>query len=238
MGDGPRYKRILIKLSGESLMSPDGSTIHPDTLAGLCRQMKRLHEAGVEIGLVVGGGNIFRGLKASQRGMNRVAADNMGMLATVINALALQDALERIDVPARVLTAVPMETFAEAYVPRRAAQHLHQGRVVILAAGTGHAFFTTDTAAALRAVEIGAQVILKGTRVDGVYSADPEKDPQAVFHAELSYIEVLSRELKVMDATSIALCRENKIPIVVFNLHTGENLYRAGMGERVGTLVH
>jgi uridylate kinase len=192
----------------------------------------------VEIGLVVGGGNIFRGLRASKSGMDRVTGDQMGMLATVINALALRDDLERIGIPARVLSAIEMDTVCERFVARRAIAHLEKGRLVIMAGGTGNPFFTTDTAAALRAVEIGAQIILKGTRVGGVYSADPEIDPKAVLFSEISYLDVLSKELRVMDAASIALCKENKIPVLVFNLHIENNLYRAGLGEKVGTLVH
>ena len=238
MGDQPRYKRIMIKLSGECLMGQDNYGLDPEAVERICRQMKRLKEAGVEIGIVVGGGNIFRGLKASRSGMDRVNADYMGMLATVINSLALQDRLEKLGVHTRVMSAVRMDDFAEKYIRRRAVRHLEKGRVVILAAGTGNPFFTTDTAAALRAVEIGAELILKGTRVDGVYSADPEIDKNASFYPEISYHEVLTRELNVMDASSIALCRENNIPIRVFNLNVEDNLYRAGMGEKLGTLVH
>jgi uridylate kinase len=238
MGDTPRYKRILIKLSGESLTGPGTYGIDPATVAGLVQQMHRLYQAGVEMGLVIGGGNIFRGLKASQAGMDRVTGDHMGMMATVINSLAFQDQLEKTGVHTRVMSAVRMDTFCEKFIRRRAVRHLEKGRVVILAAGTGNPFFTTDTAAALRASEIGAQVILKGTRVDGVFSADPEKDSAATFIPEVSYLEVLSKELKVMDATSIALCKDNEIPIRVFNLNGEDNLYRAGMGEEVGTLVH
>ncbi len=238
MGDRPRYKRIMIKLSGERLMGQDNYGLDPEAVERICRQMKRLKEAGVEVGIVVGGGNIFRGLKASRSGMDRVNADYMGMLATVINSLALQDRLEKLGVHTRVMSAVRMDDFAEKYIRRRAVRHLEKGRIVILAAGTGNPFFTTDTAAALRAVEIGAELILKGTRVDGVYSADPEIDKDASFYSEISYHEVLTRELNVMDASSIALCRENNIPIRVFNLNVEDNLYRAGMGEKLGTLVH
>jgi uridylate kinase len=238
MGDQPRYKRIMVKLSGECLMGQDNYGLDPEAVERICRQMKRLKEAGVEIGIVVGGGNIFRGLKASKSGMDRVNADYMGMLATVINSLALQDRLEKLGVHTRVMSAVRMDDFAEKYIRRRAVRHLEKGRVVILAAGTGNPFFTTDTAAALRAVEIGAQLILKGTRVDGVYSADPEIDKDASFYSEISYHDVLTMELNVMDASSIALCRENSIPIRVFNLNVENNLYHAGMGGKLGTLVH
>ena len=238
MGDNPLYKRIVIKLSGESLTGRGKFGIDSDILAGLCRQMRQIHHAGVEIGLVIGGGNIFRGFTASQGGMDRVTGDHMGMLATVINSLAFQDTLEKLDVDCRVMSAVRMDDVAEPYIRRRAMHHLKKGRLIILAAGTGNPYFTTDTAASLRAVEIGARIILKGTRVDGVFSADPEVDKKAVFYPDVSYIEVLSKELKVMDAASIALCKDNKIPIMVFNIHKEGNLYRAGMGECVGTLVH
>lgn len=238
MGDTPRYKRVLVKLSGEWLMGSGRYGIDPEAIDLICVQLKRLKDAGVEIGLVVGGGNIFRGLAASKSGLDRVTADNMGMLATVINALALQNQLEKLDVPTRVMTAVPMETFGEKYIRRRAVRHLEKGRLTILAGGTGNPFFTTDSAAALRAVEIGAEVILKGTRVNGVYSADPEKNPKAVYYPEVSYLEVLTKELAVMDAAAISLCKENSLPIRVFNLNTDDNLYRAGMGEPIGTLVH
>jgi uridylate kinase len=238
MGDGPRYKRILIKLSGESLAGEGAHGLDPGTLDRLCGQLRRLYDEGVEIGLVIGGGNIFRGLKASEAGMDRVNADNMGMLATVINSIALQDCLEKHGVPTRVMSAVEMDIFAEKYIRRNAIIHLEEGRLVIFAAGTGNPYFTTDTAAALRAVEVGAEVILKGTRVDGVYTTDPEKDKGAVFIPEVTYLEVLTRELNVMDATSIALCKENNIPILVFNLNGEDNLYRSGLGEQVGTLVH
>lgn len=238
MGDKPRYKRILIKLSGEWMMGSGNFGIDPEAVAVICSQIKRLFDSRVEIGVVIGGGNIFRGLQASKSGMDRVTADYMGMLATVINSLALQDQLEKLDIPTRVMTAVPMDTIAEKYIRRRAIRHLEKGRVIIMAAGTGNPFFTTDTAAALRAVEIGASMILKGTRVDGVYSADPELDENAVLYSDISYLDVLSRELKVMDAASIALCKDNNIPIRVFNLNVVDNLYRAGMGEELGTLVH
>ncbi len=238
MGDTPLYKRILIKLSGESLTGPGTYGIDPDTLIGLCEQVKRLYEAKVEIGLVIGGGNIFRGLKASQSGVDRVTADTMGMLATVINALAFQDKLEQMGMNTRVLSAVRIDTYVEPYIRRRAVRHLEKGRIVILAAGTGNPFFTTDTAAALRAVEIGAEIILKGTRVDGVYSADPEVDAEAELFTDVSYYDVLAKDLRVMDGTSIALCKENSIPIRVFNLGSEDNLYRAGIGAQVGTLVH
>lgn len=238
MGGNPRYKRILLKLSGESLMGPGTYGIDPDTVAFIGRQIKQLHEAGVQIGIVVGGGNIFRGLKASLNGMDRVSADHMGMMATIMNSLALKDHLNRFGVSARVMSAIRMDTIAEFYIRNRAISHMEKGSVVILAGGTGNPYFTTDTAAALRAVEIGAEVVMKATRVDGVFSDDPEKNPQAEFYREISHLDVLTRNLKVMDATSIALCRENNIPILVFNLTREGNLYRAGMGDEIGTLVH
>ncbi len=238
MGETPRYSRILIKLSGEWLMGSQPGGIDPAAVDILCAQIKRLHDHHIQIGIVIGGGNIFRGLRAQEAGMDRVTGDYMGMLATVINSLALQDHLERQEIHTRVMSAVRMDTFCEKYIRRRAIRHLEKGRVIILAAGTGNPFFTTDTAAALRAVEIGAQVILKGTKVDGVYSADPKIDSTATFFSEVTYMDVLSRELKVMDASSVALCKENNIPIRVFNLSEMDNLYRAGMGESIGTLVH
>ncbi len=238
MGGHPQYQRILVKLSCEWLMGDGRHGIDPEAVRRICRQIQRLREAGIDIGVVIGGGNIFRGFTASQNGIDRVMADQMGMLATVINALALQDQLERQGIPTRVMSAVPINTFVEPYVRRRAIRHLEKGRVVILAGGTGNPFFTTDTAAALRAVEIGAQVILKATRVDGVYSAAPAVAPTAAFYADVTYLEVLAKELNVMDASSISLCKDNDIPIRVFNLNIEDNLYRAGMGEPVGSLVH
>jgi uridylate kinase len=200
--------------------------------------MKEVHDLGVELALVIGGGNIFRGLAASTRGTDRATADYMGMLATVINALALQDALEKLGVPTRVLSAIEMQAVAEPYIRRRATRHLEKGRVVIFAAGTGNPFFTTDTAASLRAMEIGAQVIFKATRVDGVFDRDPEKHPGAVRFEELTYIDVLNRQLQVMDATAISLCMDNDMPILVFNMMRPGNIKRAVGGERIGTLVH
>lgn len=238
MGEQPRYKRILLKLSGESLTGPGQYGIDPDTVAFISRQIKKVHEAGVEIGVVIGGGNIFRGLNASQNGMDRVTGDHMGMLATILNSLALKDQLNAIGVSARVMSALRMDTVTEFYIRNKAVSHLEHGRVVIMAGGTGNPYFTTDTAAALRAAEIGAEVVMKGTRVDGIYSANPEEDATATLYAEISYLDVLTRNLKAMDATSIALCRENKVPILVFNMTVEDNLYRAGMGENMGTLVH
>jgi uridylate kinase len=214
-----KYKRILLKISGEGLMGEGDYGLDDETLVRLAQEIKAVHERGVQLCLVVGGGNIFRGLSGASRGMERASADYMGMLATVINALAVQSALERIGVDTRVQSAIPMATVCEPYIRRRAVRHLEKGRVVIFAAGTGNPFFTTDTAAALRAVEMGCDALLKATQVDGVYSADPKKEPGALRYDRLSFIEVLSRDLKVMDAAAIALARENNIPILVFSLH-------------------
>lgn len=232
-----RYNRVLLKLSGEALMGQQGLGIDPQVVENVALEVKDVHDLGVEIGLVIGGGNIFRGLSASARGMDRVSADYMGMLATVINALALQDFLERYDVYTRVLTAIKMEELAEPFIRRRAIRHLEKGRVVILAAGTGNPYFTTDTAAALRAVEIEADVILKGTRVDGVYDADPHLDKNAKMFHELTYLEVVKRHLKVMDSTAVTLCMENKLPIIVFNLTKKGYLKRVILGEPLGTKI-
>jgi len=238
MDDQPRYSRILLKLSGEWLMGSGHYGIDPEAVNFICRQIKRLRDEGVEIAIVIGGGNIFRGLGASQGGMDRVIADNMGMLATVINSLALQDYLEKHDIAARAMSAVRMDVFAERYIRAAAVRHLKAGKVIILAGGTGNPFFTTDSAAALRAAELQADIILKATKVDGVYSADPMKDKSAEFFPEISYLEAITRDLKVMDAAAIALCKDNAIPIRVFNLGVEDNLYRAGMGEHIGSLVH
>ena len=238
MGESPRYKRILLKLSGESLMGSGQYGIDPNTVQFLAQQIKKLKDAGVEIGIVIGGGNIFRGLRASENGMDRVTADYMGMMATILNSLALKDQLNRLGTSARVMSALRMDTVTEYYIRNKAVSHLEQGKIVIMAGGTGNPYFTTDTAAALRAVELEAEVVMKGTRVDGVYSADPEKEKNATIYHEISYNEVLTKHLKVMDATSIALCRENNIPILVFNMTQEGNLYRIGMGERIGTIVH
>ncbi|MDZ7271642.1 MAG: UMP kinase [candidate division KSB1 bacterium] len=233
----PAYKRILVKLSGEALMGQQGLGIDPAVVSAVADEIKTVREHGVQIGLVVGGGNIFRGLSASARGMDRVTADYMGMLATVINALALQDYLERKGVPTRVLTAIRMEAVAEPFIRRRAIRHLEKGRVVIFAAGTGSPFFTTDTTAALRAVEIEAEVILKATKVDGVYDADPMIHHDATMFDSISYMDVVRRGLKVMDATAVTLCMDNKLPIIVFNLNKPGNLLRVVLGEKVGTKV-
>ncbi|GAV31293.1 MAG: UMP kinase [Anaerosomatales bacterium] len=232
-----RYRRVLLKLSGEALMGDGSYGIDPAVLDSLAAQIKPLNEAGVQIAIVVGGGNIFRGLAASAKGMDRAQADYMGMLATVMNALALQDALERHGVFTRVMSAIEMQAVAEPYIRRRAIRHLEKGRVVIFAAGTGNPYFTTDTTAALRALEIGAECIMKATKVDGVYDDDPMTNPHAVKFDELEYIEVLNRGLRVMDNTAISLCMDNRLPIVVFDLKKPGNIERAVKGERVGTLV-
>lgn len=229
------YKRIMLKLSGEAL-SEDGG-IDFEILGRFCEEIKEIHALGVEIGLVVGGGNIFRGAEGQGTGLDRPTGDYMGMLATVINALAIQASLEKRDVPTRVMTAIEMRPVAEPYIRRRATRHLEKGRVVIFGGGTGNPFFTTDTAAALRSSEINAEVLMKATRVDGVYSADPLKDPTATRYERLSYHRVLTEQLRVMDATAISLCRENKMPILVFNLTKSGNIVKALQGEPIGTLV-
>jgi uridylate kinase len=226
-----------LKLSGEALMPPQGYGIDPDVLHRIAAELKEVHALGCELAIVIGGGNIFRGIAGSARGMERASADYMGMLATVINALALQDALESIQVMTRVLSAITMQQIAEPYIRRRATRHLEKGRVVIFAAGTGNPFFTTDTAASLRAVEIGAAVILKATNVDGIYDADPKQHPDAKKFGELKYIDFLNRHLKVMDATAISLCMDNALPIIVFDLNRPGNIKRAVCGEAIGTVV-
>ena len=237
MSASPLYKRILLKLSGEALMGEQQFGVDRDVATRIAQDVADIHGLGVETAIVIGGGNIFRGLVASARGMDRATADYMGMLATVINALALQDALEQIDLPTRVITAIEMRAVAEPFIRRRAIRHLEKRRVVIFAAGTGNPYFTTDTAAALRAMEIKAEVILKGTKVDGVYTADPMLDPAATKYPTISYLQVLERQLKVMDATAISLCMDNKLPIVVFNLRQPGNVRRVVMGEAIGTTV-
>ncbi len=233
----PAYRRILLKLSGEALMGEQQYGIDPAVANRIATDIREIQQLGVETAVVIGGGNIFRGLAASARGMDRATGDYMGMLATVINALALQDALEHHDVVTRVLTAIEMRAVAEPFIRRRAIRHLEKGRVVVFAAGTGNPYFTTDTAAALRAMEIKADVILKGTKVDGIYTADPTKDPAATRFETISYLQVLEQRLQVMDATAISLCMDNHLPIVVFNLRTPGNLWRVVMGEPVGSTV-
>ena len=232
-----QYKRVLLKLSGEALMGEQGLGIDPKIVENIASEIKEVNGMGVEMGIVIGGGNIFRGLSASARGMDRVSADYMGMLATVINAMALQDFLERTDVFTRVLTAINMEEVAEPFIRRRAIRHLEKGRVVIFAAGTGNPYFTTDTAASLRAVEIEADVILKGTKVNGVYDSDPNLNADAKRFDELSYLEVVKRRLQVMDTTAVTLCMDNKLPIVVFNITKQGYLKRVIQGEKLGTKI-
>lgn len=233
----PAFKRILLKLSGEALIGEKGYGIDPKVVETIALEIRSIVKLGVQVGIVVGGGNIFRGLAASAQGMDRVQADHMGMLATVINALALQDYLERHNVYTRVQTAINMEEVAEPFIRRRALRHLEKGRVVIFAAGTGSPYFTTDTAASLRAIEIEADAILKGTKVDGIYDSDPVKNKDAKKFDRLSYLEVVKRELKVMDTTAVTLCMENNLEIVVFNLTLPGNLRRIVLGEKLGTRV-
>jgi len=232
-----RYQRILLKLSGEILAGKAGHGIDENVMATLADEIREVNDLGVQIGIVTGGGNIFRGVAASTRGMDRVGADYMGMLATVINGLALQHALERRGLYTRVMSAIEMARVCEPYIRRRAVRHLEKGRIVVLAAGTGNPYFTTDTAAALRAIEIGADVILKATKVDGVYSSDPMLDPTATLFREISYLDILNRGLKVMDSTAISLCMDNRIPLVVFNVGQRGNLLQVVQGEAVGTVV-
>jgi len=236
MGE-PFYRRVLLKLSGEALAGEQGYGIDPRTITTIANEVKEVVECGVQLSLVIGGGNIFRGLAASSRGMDRASADYMGMLATMINSLAMQDALEKIGVDTRVQSAIAMQEVAEPYIRRRAIRHLEKGRVVIFGAGTGNPYFTTDTAASLRAMEIGADVILKGTKVDGVYSADPKKDPTAVKFPRLTYIEVLKKGLQVMDATATSLCMDNNLPIIVFDVTIDGNVKKVVCGEEIGTIV-
>lgn len=234
----PRYHRILLKLSGESLMGAQGYGIDSDHLNSYAEQITALAQAGVEVGIVIGGGNIFRGLSGAAKGFDRVKGDQMGMLATVINSLALSSALEAAGCRARVLTSIGMFPVGEPYSPMRAIETLSDGTVAIIAGGTGNPFFTTDTGSALRAIEVEADVMLKGTRVDGVYTADPEKDPKATKFDSITYDEVYNRGLKVMDLTATALCKENKMPIIVFDMDTEGNLARLIAGENIGTLVY
>jgi uridylate kinase len=233
----PQYKRILLKLSGEALAGGAPFGIDAARVKELAAEVAAVAATGVQVGLVVGGGNIFRGVAAAAQKMDRVTADHMGMLATVINSLALQDALEQIGVYTRVMSAIEMHEVAEPYIRRRAMRHLEKGRVCVFAAGTSNPYFSTDTAATLRALEIKAEVIAKATRVDGVYDKDPLRFPDAVMYREVSYLEVLSKSLAVMDATSIAMCRDNKLPIIVFNLNTSGNIMRVAMGESIGTII-
>jgi uridylate kinase len=234
---GARYHRILLKISGEALLGERSYGVDPKVCASIASQVVAVHREGVQVAIVVGGGNIFRGLAAAASGMDRATADYIGMLATVMNALALQDALEKADMPTRVMSAIGMDEVAEPYIRRRAQRHLEKGRVVILAAGTGNPYFTTDTAAALRAVEIGAQVLLKATKVDGVYDADPMTHPDARRHDRLSYGQVLADRLQVLDATAVSLCMENELPIIVFDLDGPDHIRLAALGASIGTLI-
>jgi uridylate kinase len=235
---GLKYPRVLLKLSGEALAGEQGFGIAPPIIDKLTEEIKTVHRMGIHLGVVIGGGNIVRGTIASQQGMDRVSADYMGMLATVINALAIQDLLERKGVETRVLTAIRMEQLAEPYIRRRALRHLEKGRVVIFAGGTGNPYFSTDTGAVLRGIEMEADVIIKATKVSGIYTADPVRDPNAEFIPEISFTDAINRELKVMDAAALSLCRENRIPIIVLNLQEPGAVGRAIRGDRIGTLVH
>lgn len=232
-----KYQRILLKLSGEALAGDQGYGIAPDVLTGIAAEIKEVIDLGVQVALVIGGGNIFRGLAASSKGMDRASADYMGMLATVMNSLAMQDALEKQGVATRVQSAIEMNQIAEPYIRRRAVRHLEKGRVVIFSAGTGNPYFTTDTAASLRAMEINAEVILKATKVDGVYSADPKKDRNAVKLPVLTYLEVLQKGLKVMDATATSLCMDNNLPMIIFDMTCRGNIKKVVLGEQIGTIV-
>ena len=232
-----KYKRILLKLSGEALMGDKQFGIDNSRLLKYAQEVKRVWAAGVQVAIVIGGGNIFRGVQAEQGGMERTQGDYMGMLATMINSMALQSALESIEVPTRLQSAIEMKAIAEPFIKRRAVRHLEKGRVVIFGSGTGNPFFTTDTAASLRAIETEADVVLKGTRVDGIYTADPEKDPSAVKFDRLTFEEVFQKNLSVMDMTAFTLCNENKLPIIVFDMNKEGNLYKLVSGENVGTLV-
>jgi uridylate kinase len=233
----PKYSRILLKLSGEALGSPGGLSISPEAVQSMAAQIREVRDLGVQVVLVVGGGNIFRGLSGSKRGIERATGDYMGMLATIINALALQDALEKLGVPTRVQSAISMAQVAEPFIRRRAVRHLEKGRVVIFGGGTGNPYFSTDTTAALRANEIGAEVVLKATKVDGIYDSDPKENPKAKRFSHIGYTEALQRQLKVMDSTAFSLCMDNKMPIIVFDFSRPHNLKRVVMGEAVGTLV-
>ena len=233
----PVYKRVLLKLGGESLSGNEGFGLDIKKINFISQQLAEIRELGVQIAIVIGGGNIFRGQEGSKNGINRVSADYMGMLATVINALALQDSLEKLNIETRVQTAIEMKQIAEPYIRRRAMRHLEKERVVILASGTGNPYFTTDTAASLRAIELNAEAVLKATKVDGIYESDPMVNKEAVKYTRLGFLEFLNKELKVMDATSISLCMENNIPVIVFNLNTNGNIKRVILGEKIGTIV-
>lgn len=232
-----KFKRVLLKLSGESLMGDQGFGIDAKVLDFFSEEVKQVHDIGIELGIVIGGGNIYRGLSASDQGIDRVTGDHMGMLATMINSLALQNAIEKKGIYTRLMSAIQMSQIAEPYIRRRAIRHLEKGRVLVFGAGTGHPYFSTDTAASLRAVEISADVIIKGTRVDGVYDSDPEKNPEAFRFENISYIDILKNNLRVMDLTAISLCQENNLPIVVFNMDIPGNLLKLVTGENIGTII-
>jgi uridylate kinase len=233
-----KYKRLLLKLSGESLLGDKGFGIDNNVLEFFAEEIKEVHDAGVGLGIVIGGGNIYRGLSASDQGIDRVTGDQMGMLATLINSLALQNAIEKKGVYTRLMSSIKMDEIAEPYIRRRALRHLEKGRVVIFGGGTGHPYFSTDTAASLRAVEIQADAIVKGTRVEGVYDSDPEKNPAAFKFNKISYLDVLKKNLKIMDLTAVSLCQENNLPMIVFNIGIQGNLLKLVKGESVGTLIH
>jgi uridylate kinase len=232
-----KYKRVLLKLSGESLMGDKGFGISSDVLDFFSDEVKKVYEIGVELGIVIGGGNIYRGLSAASQGIHRVTGDQMGMLATIINSLALQNAIEKKGIATRLMSSLKMEEIAEPYIRRRAIRHLEKGRVIIFGGGTGHPYFSTDTAASLRAVEIGADVIVKGTRVDGVYDSDPEKNPDALKFENISYIDILKKNLRIMDLTAVSLCQENNLPMMVFNMDVPGNLLKLVNGEQIGTYI-
>jgi uridylate kinase len=233
-----KYKRVLLKLSGESLMGSQNYGIDNDVIEFFAAEIQKAYNTGVELGIVIGGGNIYRGLSASSQGIDRATGDQMGMLATVINSLALQNAIEKRGIITRLMTAINMEAIAEPYIRRRAIRHLEKKRIVILGAGTGHPFFSTDTAASLRAVEINADVIVKGTRVDGVFDSDPEKNPKAFKFDNISYLDILKKNLRIMDLTAVSLCQENNLPMIVFNMDVPDNLLKLVKGEEVGTLIN
>lgn len=233
-----KYKRVLLKLSGESLMGKNGYGIDPKVLDFFAGEIKKVHDVGVQLGIVIGGGNIYRGLNAAEQGIDRVTGDQMGMLATMINSLALQNAVEHKGTDSRLMSSIQMHEVAEPYIRRRAIRHFEKGRVVIFGAGTGHPYFSTDTAASLRAVEIEADVIVKGTRVNGVFDSDPEKNPNAFRFEKITYLDVLTKNLRVMDLTAVSLCKENKLPMVVFNMDKPDNLLKLVTGENIGTVIN
>jgi uridylate kinase len=233
-----KYKTVLLKLSGEALMGEQNYGIDPDTVQYIAREVKEIHDMGVKVGVVIGGGNIFRGMAGAAQGLDRVTGDYMGMLATVINSLALCDAMEKLDIPTRVQTSIEMRQIAEPFISRKARSHLSKERVVIFAGGTGNPYFTTDTTATLRASEINADVVIKATKVDGIYTADPKKDPTATKYDNIKYIDVLTKGLKVMDSTAISMCMDNNMPIIVFDLHSKGSLAKIINGENIGTYVH